>query len=605
MKNYVRCVISKVYKLIRQTPIFLRLFTGFVIVIIITGIFMTNYIYKITEKQFYTTGINYVYENLENNVQRTYNKIREYENSVEKIIYNETLMASIINNSVSEEKIQEYIFDWKSSIKSEAIFIVTEDNCYGEKSGVNFVDIDKFRSSQLYQKSMIENNIQWFNTIKENDVYYANEKKNSYIGNYITMTSPIRINGETQGLLVMLIDVARLSGLASVNKLYNQDLFLTDENGIITYLSSDYVYRNYDKDIFSNCIKSEDKLYESEVDNEDLILVPQKLGRGDWYVVSVVVKDELLKSSYEVQKFILIISLTGIVISLIICIVVTLSIYYPLNRLKQAMSKYAQKDFYMDFTDVGKDQIAQVSNIFKSMVERIRTLAKEQVNSQKEIGKARLKQKESYLSALQMQINPHFLYNMLDLIRWNIVSLENGNGRISRMISGYSSLLRYSIKLGDTYAKLEEEIEHAHKYIKILELLYDKQIKFEVVCNDDSIKKCLVTKLLLQPIIENTITHGKIHLTEEPFIKIEVFKENEEIMVSITNNGKSITEEKMNELNNLFEKNDDNYVRIGLNNVNKRIKLLFGENYGLKVLVYNGMTCIRMNIPAIYYTEEK
>ena len=239
------------------------------------------------------------------------------------------------------------------------------------------------------------------------------------------------------------------------------------------------------------------------------------------------------------------VSIVGIGMALLICLVVTLSISYPLRRLKYAMSEYAQKDFYTKYEDMGNDQIAQVGSIFKSMVDRIRMLAREQVKNEKKISEEKMKQKEMYLSALQMQINPHFLYNMLDLVRWNIINMEHVNGRrVSRMISGYSEMLRYNIKLGDSYAKLWEELFCTKKYVKLLELLYDKKIDLSISC-DEKARECLVAKLLLQPVIENTITHGKIHLLELPVIKIYVVTDEEEITISILNNGEIVDEDKV------------------------------------------------------------
>lgn len=603
MKKVSWKLLIKLYALIRKTPIFIRLLSGFLTVILITGIFMTNYIYKETESQFYTTGINYIYENLDNTVQRTYNKLRSYENQIENLLADSRFISSILGEAPDGLRIEQYLNDWSASMDIESLLVVTDNQYWAADSGIDFVDIDSFRASRIY-KETIESaeRTRWFNTIKENDVYYANSQRNSYLGNYITLAGKI---GEKDGIIVAVMDIARISGLASTNKLYSQDLFLADSSGMMTYLSADYTYRNYPEKVFLNAVENGDNLYETDIEGEQTIFIPQKIGRGDWYVVSVVLKDNLLKSSHKVQRVILIISVIAIGVSLLICFIVTMSISYPLNRLKRAMSEYAQKDFYTEYQDTGSDQIAQASGIFQSMVKRIRLLAKAQVQAQEKIGEARLKQREMYLSALQMQINPHFLYNMLDLIRWNIVRLENGNGRISRMISGFSGMLRYNIKLGDTYAKLSDELEYAVKYLKLLELLYDKKINFEVNCDDDKVKQCLVAKLLLQPVIENTITHGRIHTMDKPVIKIFIENKDGQVCISVFNNGKIVDETKAEQMNRVFKENNNDYARVGLGNVNRRIKLLFGADYGLSIAVRDSMTCVTMTLPMIYSEEKR
>lgn len=603
MKKVSWNLLIKLYALIRKTPIFIRLLSGFLTVILITGIFMTNYIYKETESQFYTTGINYIYENLDNTVQRTYNKLRSYESQIENLLADSRFISSISGEAPDDLSIEEYLNDWSASMDIESLFVVTDNQYWAADKGIDFVNIDSFRASRIYKETIgSTDRTRWFNTLKENDVYYANSRRNSYLGNYITLTGKI---GKEDGIIVAVMDIARISGLASTNKLYSQDLFLADSSGMMTYLSADYTYRNYPEKVFLNAIENGDNLYETDIEGEQTIFIPQKIGRGDWYVVSVVLKDNLLKNSHKVQRVILIISVIAIGVSLLICFIVTMSISYPLNRLKRAMSEYAQKDFYTEYKDTGSDQIAQASSIFQSMVKRIRSLAKAQVQAQEKIGEARLKQKEMYLSALQMQINPHFLYNMLDLIRWNIVRLENGNGRISRMISGFSGMLRYNIKLGDTYAKLSEELEYAVKYLKLLELLYDKKMDLEVNCADDKVKQCLVAKLLLQPVIENTITHGRIHTMDKPVIKIFIENKDGQVCISVLNNGKIVDEAKAEQMNRVFKENNNDYARVGLGNVNRRIKLLFGADYGLSIAVRDSMTCVTMTLPMIYSEEKR
>lgn len=605
MKKQIKYIAFKLYVMIRKVPIFGRLLMGFVSIIIITGVIMTQYIYRQTEKQFYTTGINYIYENLDNTVQKTYVQLRDYEIQVENIA-SDYMRFYQTNNPISKMEMGQYLFEKKREMSVEGLFVLTEDMCYtslnkeGEPDGIEFTDIEKFKKSQIYQESMINTEkIQWFNTLTENGMFYANEHHNSFLGNFITMTCRIGGYGETKGLVVMVMDIARISGIASTNKLYNQDLFLSDGSGIITYLSKDYIYRKYPENIFAEAVLSEEEILKENIGGRNTLFVSQPIDRGDWYVVSVVIEKNLMKNSLQLQIIVFTISVVAVIVSLLICLVVTVSISYPLNRLQDAMKTYAQQDFSTQYEDIGTDQIAMASKVFKSMAGRINDLAQEQLKTQAVINEEKLKQKEMYISALQMQINPHFLYNMLDLIRWNIVRLEKGNGRISRMISGYSGMLRYNIKIGDTYTRLENELVYIEKYVGLLELLYDKKIKVEVSCENEEIKQCLVAKLLLQPVIENTITHGKINLLDNPLIKIDISIKENVVFLKVYNNGKIIDEKTAESLTNSFVENNQKYTRVGLGNVNRRIKLLFGEEYGMKIYLQNGMTCVEMVFPNV------
>ncbi|MDO4444073.1 MAG: histidine kinase [Bacillota bacterium] len=605
IKKHMKKIAFNLYVMIRKVPIFGRLMIGFVSVIVITGIIMTHYIYKQTEKQFYTTGISYIYENLDNTVQRTYVQLRDYETQVENIAADYERFCQI-NSSISKTEVGQYLCEKKREMSVEGLFVLTENELYtpldqeGKPEGIEFTDVEKFKESKIYQDACVNTEkLQWFNTLTENDLFYANEKHNSFLGNFITMTCRIGDYGETKGLVIMVMDIARISGIASTNKLYNQDLFLADSNGIITYLSRDYIYRDYPENVFEKAALKEGEILTESIGGRKTVFVSQPIDRGDWYVVSVVIEKNLMKNSLQLQAIVVTISIVTIVVSLLICFVVTVSISYPLNRLQNAMKNYAQQDFSTQYEDIGNDQIAMASKVFKSMAGRINDLAQEQLKTQAVINEEKLKQKEMYISALQMQINPHFLYNMLDLIRWHIVRLEKGNGRISRMVSGYSGMLRYNIKIGDTYTKLENELAYIEKYVGLLELLYDKKIKIEVFCEKEEIKQCLVAKLLLQPVVENTITHGKINLLDEPLIRIDISKKENIVFLKVYNNGKVIDEETAKTLTDSFVENDRKYTRVGLGNVNRRIKLLFGEEYGMKIYSQDEMTCVEMVFPDV------
>lgn len=605
MKKHIKSIAFNLYVMIRKVPIFGRLMMGFVSVIVITGIIMTHYIYKQTEKQFYTTGISYIYENLDNTVQRTYVQLRDYETQVENVAADYERFFQI-NSSISKIEMGQYLCEKKREMSVEGLFVLTENELYTpldqerKPEGIEFTDVEKFKKSKIYQEALINTEkVQWFNTLTENDMFYANEQHNSFLGNFITMTCRIGGYGDTKGIVIMVMDIARISGIASTNKLYNQDLFLADSNGIITYLSRDYIYRDYPENVFEKTALKEGDILTESIGGRNTVFVSQSIDRRDWHVVSVVIEKNLMKNSLQLQAIVITISVVTIVVSLLICFVVTVSISYPLNRLQNAMNNYAQQDFSTQYEDIGTDQIAMASKVFKSMAGRINDLAKEQLKTQAVINEEKLKQKEMYISALQMQINPHFLYNMLDLIRWNIVRLEKGNGRISRMISGYSGMLRYNIKIGDTYTKLENELAYIEKYVGLLELLYEKKIKVEVFCEKEEIKQCLVAKLLLQPVIENTITHGKINLLEAPYIRIAISRKENIVFLKVYNNGKIIDEETAKTLTDSFIENNQRYTRVGLGNVNRRIKLLFGEEYGMKIYSEDEMTCVEMVFPNV------
>lgn len=612
MKKRMNNILYRGYVVMRNTSVFSRLLMGFLIVILVPALIIILVLYQNMEKEFYRSGVNYIYQNLDSTVQKTYETYRQYENQLSEMLSDGKIAAYLLEGTGRKTKVglSEIMERETAYFACENLFIITEDSAYtirkgnSGREGVALVNEAHFRESEVYLESMSSSlDTNWFNTIRENDMYYTNDKENSYLGNYLTLTCKIKDKGRTLGLLVVNLDVARVSGLADFDKVYNQDLFLIDKEGPITYLNVDYVFRKYPEDIWKRAIDNEGNITNCKVQGDDMLFVVQKMGKSDWYVASVMLKDNLLEASYKLRNEHILIVLATIGVSLVICFVVTLSISYPLKKTEQAMNLYAKKDLSLELQDVGTDQIAELNQHFQDMSRRIGELVEKEIQTEIDVGAERVKQREMKLSALQMQINPHFLYNTLDLIRWNVVGLENGNDRVSRMIGSYSALLRYNIRLGEGYATVKEEIDYTRKYVKLLDMLYDIDINLVIKVKDVDVQSVKIGKLFFQPVIENAMIHGKLNAMEAPLLEIEV-EQADKLKIYIMNNGKKLGEEKMQQLNEEFSSSGSESVRVGLFNVNQRIRLLFGEEYGLRVEERKEMVCFTFTLPTVREKEE-
>lgn len=604
VKKYWKHVFYKIYVMVRNTSVFSRLMIGFLLVILIPAFIVIMILYKNVEKEFYRSGVSYIYQNLDNTVQKTYETYRQYENQLYAVLENDKIASYLLEGDGRRTKvgISEVLEEGMNHFACENLFVITEDAVYiiregnSGREGVLLVDEKRFRNSDAYKESIASPlATNWFNTIHENDMYYTNGKQQAYLGNYLTLTCKIMDGKKVLGLLVANIDTARVSGIADFDKVYNQDLFLIDKDGLITYLNVDYVYRDYPEQVWKTAVENESTVTKCRVEGKDMLFFVENLGKSDLHVVSAILKENLLEASYKLRRQHIIIVFDTILASLVICFVVTFSISYPLKKIGGAMKRYAQKDFRLDLQDEGADQITKLSQYFLDMSLRIEELAEKGIQAEIDVGAEKVKQKEMKLSALQMQINPHFLYNTLDLIRWNVVGLENGNDRVSRMIGSYSTLLRYNIRLGEGFATIREEIEYTRKYVRLLDMLYDIQIHLTVNTGDADISSIKIGKLFFQPIIENAMIHGKLNTMESPLLEIDV-EEGNTLKIHIMNNGRKMTEEKQQQLNAEISSFGNEAVRVGLYNVNQRIRLLFGEDYGLTVGERKGMVCFTFTL---------
>lgn len=219
-------------------------------------------------------------------------------------------------------------------------------------------------------------------------------------------------------------------------------------------------------------------------------------------------------------------------------------------------------------------------------------------NSDKELERIyarKMLNKQAEIDALQSQINPHFLYNTLDSIRGK--ALMQDSEEIAEMTEALSTFFRYSISNRNNTVTLEEELENIQNYLKIQMFRFDNRFRLNIIDIDQKVlEKCKLPKLTLQPIIENTILHGIERKLGSSTITISATKTEKRFILTISDNGCGMSEETLLSLQAKMRGEDNSSLEysskrtgIALPNVNRRIKLLFGEEYGLKVLSTLGL----------------
>lgn len=228
---------------------------------------------------------------------------------------------------------------------------------------------------------------------------------------------------------------------------------------------------------------------------------------------------------------------------------------------------------------------------------------------------AQIFDKQTELTALQSQINPHFLYNILECIRGQ--ALLDDNIEIAKMVEALSSFFRYSISKKGNLVTLRDELANIENYMLIQRYRFNNRFSMEIIIDeeDEAAYDFLVPRLIIQPVIENAIFHGLEERMEDGIVSIEVIVTDLDMIITISDNGKGIDCEELEELNNrinandmeLDDKNKSNQINTGiaLPNINRRIRLLFGKEYGVNVYSTLGKgTDVEIIIPANYKREE-
>ena len=224
--------------------------------------------------------------------------------------------------------------------------------------------------------------------------------------------------------------------------------------------------------------------------------------------------------------------------------------------------------------------------------------------------------KQTELTALQSQINPHFLYNTLETIRGQ--ALIDDNVEIARMVEALSAFFRYSISRKGNLVTLRDELANIENYMLIQRYRFNNRFSMEVIVDeeDEMAYDFLIPRLIIQPVVENVIFHGLEEKLEGGKVTIEVIVTDQNLILTISDNGKGIDGQKLKELNSRIqsddveldegEKRNQRNTGIALPNIHKRIQLLFGDEYGVNVYSTAGQgTDVEITIPANYKNDRE
>jgi two-component system sensor histidine kinase YesM len=278
------------------------------------------------------------------------------------------------------------------------------------------------------------------------------------------------------------------------------------------------------------------------------------------------------------------------------------ALYKPIAKIEDQIEEILEERYTpgRDFTVMIKSHL--LSSRFEQVIIMLRELIEKEYNET-------ILRKQAELNALQGQINPHFLYNTLDTIRGQ--ALWEGIDSIADMTQALAKCLRYCININNDMVTLAEEFENVQNYIKIQKTRFSEKLQFEIDIDkqmDKDILNYKVPKLTIQPIVENAVYHGLEKKKDKGKVTIKVFATDTRLSINIIDNGMGIPIERLKVLNkNLYlgqlskpNEKSDKKQSIGLYNVNQRIKLYYGDEFGLRIQSVEGSkTNVEIIVPII------
>lgn len=384
----------------------------------------------------------------------------------------------------------------------------------------------------------------------------------------VTMIEPLERNGEEAWVALDLRFASISSYINNVGIGQHGYCFLMDESGILYHPQQQLIYSQ---------LKSEDTdtladLPDGTYSESNVIYVLQTVEGSPWRVVGVSYVDELVTSSLWENFWLLALAAAAILLAaLVSSIVISRVLSRPLKGLSRAMRQFEKNADTFTYAPVGgAREVQELSESFSHMVVKIQhlmeTVRREEINLRK-----------TELKALQAQINPHFLYNTLDSIAW--MCEQGRNDEAVQMVNALAQLFRISISRGHELIPIRSELRHAESYLKIQKHRYKNQFsyRFDV---DESCLDFLCNKITLQPIIENAIYHGINGLVDEGEIVITLRAEGQDVVFTVADNGVGMEEEQIQAI---LRKECSDHTGIGIKNVNDRLKIYFGEGYGITI----------------------
>lgn len=323
------------------------------------------------------------------------------------------------------------------------------------------------------------------------------------------------------------------------------------------------------------------------------LYIYQKVPDWDYYIVSSISSSELYKPSIRTILLMTIVLVGVVALSLQIVKGVIQKIYKPLDNVVQKMDDVAAGSLTarIDEEHMGEDFV-KLATGFNSMMEEILVLMEQVKLEQHQIEQIRF-------NSLQSQIQPHFLYNTLDCIHWQAV--VDGNQEISILVKALARYYRICLSKGHDVIPLKTEVEHVQNYLIIQNMRYDNIIGSSIYV-EENCKEAMIPKLTLQPLVENSIYHGiKIKEGKQGSISLSAARQGELVKILIADTGTGMTQEQITEMNQHLSEYDEGFG-YGVRNVNKRIELLYGKEYGLHY-VKNESGGVTVEITLPYVTE--
>ena len=458
------------------------------------------------------------------------------------------------------------------------------------KDNINVLEKDFFK------KSMAESEYINFSMPHIRDLFDRNENSYSWV---ISLSRAVEVTDEgkaTQALLLINLNYRYFEEIFSNVNLGNGGyVYLTNDRGdIIWHPKQNEIYSGRFNEDNKYAATLKDGITVENLSGKNLTLNVRTIGYTGWKLVGVTPSAALGIDGIKFRFFVLFVADLFLFLLAMINAFISDKISNPIKSLDGSVREIESGNLDVEIVPSGSYEVEHLGKSIKNMLGRIKVLMSDLVAEHNA-------KRKSEFDTLQSQINPHFLYNTLDIIVWMIEN-ENSDKAVN-IVTALAKFFRISLSKGKNIITVKDEVEHVRNYLMIQNMRFKNRFEYSIDV-DEKVLSYSSLKLMLQPLVENAIYHGMEFMDGDGEIDVKVFKEDDSLYFTITDNGLGMSEDMVETLLSKDFVSSKKGSGIGVKNVNERIKLYFGSEYGLKVESEpDEGTKITIHLPAVVYGE--
>ena len=448
----------------------------------------------------------------------------------------------------------------------------------------------------FFKKSMAESEYINFSMPHIRDLFDRNENSYSWV---ISLSRAVEVTDEgkaTQALLLINLNYRYFEEIFSNVNLGNGGyVYLTNDRGdIIWHPKQNEIYSGRFNEDNKYAATLKDGISVENLRGKNITLNVRTIGYTGWKLVGVTPSAALGIDGIKFRFFVLFVADLFLFLLAMINAFISDKISNPIKRLDGSVREIESGNLDVEIVPSGSYEVEHLGKSIKNMLGRIKVLMSDLVAEHNA-------KRKSEFDTLQSQINPHFLYNTLDIIVWMIEN-ENSDKAVN-IVTALAKFFRISLSKGKNIITVKDEVEHVRNYLMIQNMRFKNRFEYSIDV-DEKVLSYSSLKLMLQPLVENAIYHGMEFMDGDGEIDVKVFKEDNSLYFTITDNGLGMSEDMVETLLSKDFVPSKKGSGIGVKNVNERIKLYFGSEYGLKVESEpDEGTKITIHLPAVVYGE--